>query len=98
MVPQVAVANCVCLSAIRRSASSEPQAELVGAHGCRGGAIGEQIELLLLDAVLDLTAGAVDVLVKCAGVDRAGRQRGDDEARVGAFGQMLGLGHDAALP
>jgi transposase len=31
----------------------EPQAQLVGAHGRRGGAIGEQVELLLLDNEMD---------------------------------------------
>ena len=49
----------------------EPQPELVGAHGRRRRAIGEQVELLLLDPVLDLAAGAVDVLVQGARVDRA---------------------------
>jgi hypothetical protein len=29
----------------------EPQAHLVGPHGCRGGAVGEQIELAFLDPV-----------------------------------------------
>ena len=54
----------------------EPQPELVGAHGGGGGATGEQVELLLLDPVLDLAAGAVDVLVEGAGVDlgRAGSE------------------------
>ena len=47
--------------------------------------------------VLDLAAGAVDVLVEGAGVDLARRQRGHDEARVRAFGQVLGLGHHAPL-
>ena len=61
----------------------EPQPQLVGAHGGGRGAVGEQIELALLDAVLHLAAGAVDVLVEAAGVDLGGPQRGDDEARVG---------------
>jgi hypothetical protein len=64
----------------------EPQPELVGGHGGRGRPAREEIELLLLDPVLDLTAGTVDVLVEGAGVDRARRQRGHDEARIGALG------------
>src|SRR4029453_18086527 len=60
----------------------EPQPELVGAHGRRGGATGEQVELLLLDPVFDLAARAIDVLVQRAGVDRVPRHGGDDEARV----------------
>ena len=42
----------------------EPQAKLVGAHGGGRGAVGEQIELALLDAVLHLAARAVDLLVE----------------------------------
>jgi hypothetical protein len=33
------------------------EAELVGAHGGRAGAIGEEVELALLDAVLHVAAG-----------------------------------------
>ena len=44
----------------------EPQPQLVGAHGGGRGAVGEQIELAFLDAVLHLAAGAVDVLVELA--------------------------------
>ena len=68
------------------SEGREPQPELVGAYGCGRGARSEEIELLLLDPVLHLTAGAVDVLVEGTGGDRAGWQRGHDEARVGALG------------
>jgi hypothetical protein len=42
----------------------EPQAQLVGAHGGGRGAIGIEIELAFLDAVLHLAAGAVDVFIK----------------------------------
>jgi hypothetical protein len=48
--------------------------------------------------VLDLAAGAVDVLVKGTGVDLLGRERGHDEARVRPLGQVLGLGDHAPLP
>ena len=36
----------------------EPQAQLVGAHGVGRGAVGVEVELTLLDAVLHLAAGA----------------------------------------
>jgi hypothetical protein len=42
----------------------EPQAHLVGAHGCRGGAVGEQIELAFLYPVLHLATRAVDRFVE----------------------------------
>ena len=76
MVPQVALANWVCRQADPAQRleqhvgeRGEPQAQLVGAHGRGRGAIGEQVELLLLDPVLHLAAGAVDLLVEGAGVD-----------------------------
>src|SRR5262245_44401030 len=48
----------------------EPQAYLVGPHGCRGSAVGEQIELTFLDPVLHLAARAVDRLIEvpCLGL------------------------------
>ena len=77
MVPQVAVGE---LGVAQADAAQrleqhvghrgEPQPQLVGAHGRGRGAIGEQVELLLLDPVLHLAAGAVDLLVEGAGVDR----------------------------
>ena len=79
MVPQVAagelgVAQADAAQRLEQHIGEgrEPQPELVGAHGGRRGAVGEQIELLLLDPVLHLAAGAVDVLVQGARVDRAG--------------------------
>ena len=60
--------------------------------------IGEEIELAFLDAVLHLAARAIDFLVKLSVLQRlVACQRGDDEARIGAFWQMLRLGHDPAL-
>ena len=41
----------------------QPQPELIGSHGLATGAIGEQAELLLLDAVLHLAPGAVQILI-----------------------------------
>ena len=71
MVPQVASANWrVCQADAAQGAEQhighrgEPQAELVGAHGRGRGAVGEQVELALLDAVLHLAARAVDLLVE----------------------------------
>ena len=43
---------------------SEPQAQLVGPHGRRRGAVGVEVELTFLDAVLHVAAGAVDVLIE----------------------------------
>jgi len=61
----------------------QPKPQLVGAHGAGGGSVGEQIELTFLDAVFHLAAGAIDFLVERAGLMLVGRQRGDDEARIG---------------
>ena len=44
--------------------SGEPEPELVGAQAGGGGAIGKEVELLLLDPVLHLAACAVDLLIK----------------------------------
>ena len=73
----------------------EPQAELVGRHGAGRGAVGEQVDLTLLDAVLHLAAGTVDILVEMAAI--AFSQRGDDEAGVCLPRGPLGLGDDAPL-
>ena len=42
----------------------EPQPQLIGLHGGGGGAVGEQIHLAFLDAVLHLAAGAIDRFVE----------------------------------
>ena len=69
----------------------EPEAELVGAHGGCGGAVGEEVELAFLDAVLHLASGAVELFVEDPPVDDGPAQRGDDEARVGAAREPLRL-------
>src|SRR5918997_1579558 len=74
----------------------EPEAELVGPHGGGRGPVSKEVELAFLDAVLELAAGAVDILVEPAGVARSRAQRGDDEARVGAAVRPLGFGDDPA--
>ena len=61
----------------------EPQAEPVGAHAVRRGAIGEQVEQAFLDAVLHLAALAVEVLVEIPGVICPDGERGGAEARIG---------------
>ena len=42
----------------------QPQAQLVAAHGGRARPVGEERELLFFDAVLHVTAGAVELLVE----------------------------------
>src|ERR1700685_3483750 len=70
----------------------ERHSELIGLHGCRRGAIGEQLELLA-NAVLSLAAGAVEILIESTRVigDAGALERGDDEARIGAVRCVLGL-------
>ena len=104
MVPAVACASSVPCNAMRRKAvhehigqRCEPQPQLVGAQARRRGPVREEIELAFLDAVFHLAAGAIDFLVKLLCFNVFARQRGDDEARIFAFGKMLRLGHDAAF-
>src|SRR5207245_9474413 len=61
------------------------------------GAVGKQVELALFDAVLHVTAGAVELLVEMPALMLIARQRGDDEAGVGLAAGPLGLCHDPAL-
>src|SRR6266699_3595706 len=55
-----------------------------------------EVELALLDPVLHLAAGAVDLLVKILGLALVPPQRGDHEARIGFPLRPLGLGDDPA--
>ena len=103
MVPQVASAKLGAgeADAAQRAQQhighrGEPQAQLVGAHGGGRGAVGEQVELALLDAVLHLAAGAVDLLVEVRASQLGSAERGDDEARIGLALRPLGLADDAA--
>jgi hypothetical protein len=75
----------------------ERHAELIGLHGCRRGAVGEQLKLLA-NAVLGLAAGAVEILIESTRVvgDAGALERGDDEARIGAVRCVLSLADDAA--
>src|ERR671910_3586968 len=102
-VPQVASANWVVGEADAAQCAEqdighggEPQPQLVGAHGGRRGAGGEQVQLAFLHPVLHVAAGAVDALVERTGVAFAGLERGDDEARVGLAAGPLGLADDAS--
>ena len=72
----------------------EPQAQLVGLHGRRRRAVGEQVELAFLDAVFHLAAGAIEIFVEAAGVDLFPAQAGHHETRIGTVGQVLGLAHN----
>ena len=49
--------------------------------------MGKQIQLLLLDAVLHLTAGTADLLMEGLSGVVVGRQRSDHEAGIGTAGQ-----------
>ena len=73
------------------SHGGEPEAELVGGERGGGGAVGEEVELTLLDPVLHLAALAVEVFVELAARDLVSRQRRDHEARVCAARQPLRL-------
>jgi hypothetical protein len=71
--------------------------QLVGRHGGRRGAIGEQLELLA-NAVLGLATGAIQILIQSARIGQAGMfERGDDKARIGAVQRVLGVS-DALSP
>ena len=103
-LPHVASARWVWARPRRRhgaeqhiSHRGEPQAELVGAHAVRRRAVGEQVELALLDAVLHIAALAIQVLVEAPGVVRAGGERGDDKARTGLVMDPFRLADDAAF-
>ena len=60
-----------------------------------GDAIGEQVELLLLDAVLHVASGAVEASIQVPGRTL---EVGQNIARVGSPGTVLGLDDDAPGP
>src|SRR5574342_348130 len=64
-------------------------------HWAEASSVCEEEELLFLDAVLHVPTSAVFVLVQRSGVDLVGRQRGDDEAGIGALVEVLGLADDS---
>ena len=61
------------------------------------GAIGKQIQLLLLDAVFHLTAGTVSLLIEGLSGVVVGRQGGDHEAEIGSSVQHFGFGYHPTL-
>ena len=79
--------------------SGEEQAELVGFVGVRAHAIGEQIELAVLDAVFHVAAWAIGVFVEFPGRDLVAIQGGDEEAAaLLVSGLVFDLGDDAPWP
>ena len=72
-------------------AQVQEQAELVGLPFVAGGAVRLGVGLDVLDEVLGLAPGAVELVVEVLG---AARQVGDDEADVAAPGGDLDAGDD----
>ena len=72
----------------------EHKPELVGGRALAGGAVGGELDLVLLDEALGLAAGAVDPFVEMAGL---ACERGDDVACVEAARRRLQPGNHAAL-
>ena len=58
----------------------EDQAHLVDLVGVRAHAVGEQVELAVLDTVFHVAARAIDVLVEFPGRDLMAIEGGDEEA------------------
>jgi hypothetical protein len=75
---------------------SAVQPNLVRAKRLRAHAAREEVELLLLDAVLQVAARAIDVFVQLAAVVSVDRSRRHDEARVVALARVLGTGDHSA--
>jgi hypothetical protein len=75
----------------------EPKSQLIGAHRGRRRAVGEQVELTLLNPVLHLAAGAVDRLIEMPRANLGPLERGDDKARVGVAARPFGLADHAAV-
>jgi hypothetical protein len=73
----------------------KPEPQLVGLHGRGGRAVGEQVELALLDAVFHLAAGTVDLLIEMPCANLARCERRDNKARVGLAAGDFGLADDA---
>ena len=78
----------------------EVHPQLVGPHGCRRGAVGEQVQLLLLDPVFHVATPTIQLLVKGVRPDPVAAEAGDDETGIGAPRprQPFRLGDHAARP
>src|SRR5215469_16939508 len=75
----------------------KPQAQLVSPHSGRGGSIGIEIELALLNPILHISAGTVHFLIEIARFALDAFERGDNEARIGFAVRPLGFGNNSAL-
>src|ERR1700746_2731762 len=62
------------------------------------GAVGIKVELTLLEAILHLTAGAVELLVEVAGIVFLAPQRGDNKPGIGFACGPFRLAHDPPFP
>ena len=103
MVPQLALANACVMQGDPAHGTEQdvgercqPQTQLVGTHRGGRGAIGIEIELALLDPVLHVATGTIELLVEVFGLAFGARQRSHDEARVGFALGELGLGRPPA--
>lgn len=76
---------------------AQPQAHLIGPHLVAACPDGEQLQLVLLDAVFHVAPGTIKIFVEGAGWPLVLSQIGDDEPGVGLAYQCLGLGHDPAF-
>jgi len=63
----------------------------------RARAVGEQVHLLFLDSVLHLPARTIVLLVDRSRTELAAQRR-HHKPRIGALGQVLGLGHHPPRP
>ena len=75
----------------------EQQTQLIGSHSVSARAIGEQVQLLLLDAVFHFPPSTVAAFVQRLRIDTIGRQRRHHEARVRSFRQVFGFTNNAAF-
>ena len=70
------------------SKGAEVHTNLIGAQCGRAGAVGKRRQLPLLDAVLHLPAGAVELFVEGLRLNPRARQAGDHETRVSFFAEV----------
>lgn len=76
----------------------EPKTKLIGPHGGGRGAVGIEIELAFLDAVLHVATGAIDLLVELTRAGPGTLERGHNKAWIGLALRPLRLGNDAPFP
>ena len=74
---------------------AEQQAELVGPPSVTAGAVGVEVELLLLDPVLHVAACTVDVVVKFLRIAFEGR---DNVTRIASKTAVFGFHDNTTLP